>query len=475
MLPAVEHSGGAVLGNHTLEALQARYGERWRWLAVATVMLGTMATVLSATVVNVALHDIMLEFGIRQGQVHWLATGFIAAMTTTMLASSWLLDHFGIRRTLAVAMLLFSIVSVLGGFASTPELLILARVAQGAVAGLMQPMAMFLVFRIFPRERRGQAMGIYGMGVILAPALGPVLGGFLVDQFNWRYVMFAPAPVTLLGVFMALRFLPLKPQQADPYPFDLPGLVLLGLAIVSSLDALNRLQQPAGNEVTIAVLAAVTLLALVLFVWRERRARHPLLNVALLRRRSFLYANIGALALGLALFGSTYLIPLFVQTALSYSATEAGLLMLPAGIALGITFPLAGRLADKRSSRGLILFGITLFALSAMLFAVSGLELAFGWLALWTILGRIGLGFMLPALSTGALNPLEPHQLGAGSSTINFTRQLGGAYGVNIVALSIEYGDHAAGLPTIGAFHSAWWLVALFVGLAAVPVWRMKV
>lgn len=475
MLPAVEHSGGAVLGNHTLEALQARYGERWRWLAVATVMLGTMATVLSATVVNVALHDIMLEFGIRQGQVHWLATGFIAAMTTTMLASSWLLDHFGIRRTLAVAMLLFSIVSVLGGFASTPELLILARVAQGAVAGLMQPMAMFLVFRIFPRERRGQAMGIYGMGVILAPALGPVLGGFLVDQFNWRYVMFAPAPVTLLGVFMALRFLPLKPQQADPYPFDLPGLVLLGLAIVSSLDALNRLQQPAGNEVTIAVLAAVALLALVLFVWRERRARHPLLNVALLRRRSFLYANIGALALGLALFGSTYLIPLFVQTALSYSATEAGLLMLPAGIALGITFPLAGRLADKRSSRGLILFGITLFALSAMLFAVSGLELAFGWLALWTILGRIGLGFMLPALSTGALNPLEPHQLGAGSSTINFTRQLGGAYGVNIVALSIEYGDHAAGLPTIGAFHSAWWLVALFVGLAAVPVWRMKV
>ncbi|WP_407657568.1 MDR family MFS transporter [Marinobacter profundi] len=438
-------------------------------------MLGTMATVLSATVVNVALHDIMLEFGIRQGQVHWLATGFIAAMTTTMLASSWLLDHFGIRRTLAVAMLLFSIVSVLGGFASTPELLILARVAQGAVAGLMQPMAMFLVFRIFPRERRGQAMGIYGMGVILAPALGPVLGGFLVDQFNWRYVMFAPAPVTLLGVFMALRFLPLKPQQADPYPFDLPGLVLLGLAIVSSLDALNRLQQPAGSEVTIAVLAAVALLALVLFVWRERRARHPLLNVALLRRRSFLYANIGALALGLALFGSTYLIPLFVQTALSYSATEAGLLMLPAGIALGITFPLAGRLADKRSSRGLILFGITLFALSAMLFAVSGLELAFGWLALWTILGRIGLGFMLPALSTGALNPLEPHQLGAGSSTINFTRQLGGAYGVNIVALSIEYGDHAAGLPTIGAFHSAWWLVALFVGLAAVPVWRMKV
>ena len=199
-------------------------------------MLGTMATVLSATVVNVALHDIMLEFGIRQGQVHWLATGFIAAMTTTMLASSWLLDHFGVRKTLATAMFLFTVISLLGGFATSPEQLIAARIGQGAMAGLMQPMGMYLVFRIFPRNRRGQAMGIYGMGVILAPALGPVLGGFLVDQLDWRYVMFAPVPVTLTGVFMAWRFLPLPVSRPAPYRFDFPGLVLLGAAIGLSLD-----------------------------------------------------------------------------------------------------------------------------------------------------------------------------------------------------------------------------------------------
>ena len=110
-----------------------------------------------------------------------------------------------------------------------------------------------------------------------------------------------------------------------------------------------------------------------------------------------------------------------------------------------------------------------------MLFAVSDIELAFGWLALWTVLGRIGIGFMLPALSTGALNPLAPEQLGAGSSPINFTRQLGGAFGVNIVALTIEFGDHSGGIPTIGAFHSAWWLVAVFVAMAAIPVWKMRV
>lgn len=461
--------------DNTVEGLRARYGERWRWLAVATVMLGTMATVLSATVVNVALHDIMTEFGIRQGQVHWLATGFIAAMTTTMLASSWLLDHVGLRTTLGTAMALFSVVSVLGGFADTPELLILARIAQGALAGLMQPMGMYLVFRIFPRDRRGQAMGIYGMGVILAPALGPVLGGFLVDELDWRYVMFAPVPVTLLGVFMAWRFLPLPPSRPAPYRFDLPGLALLGMTIGLSLDALNRLQHGVADGLWVAIEGLVALMLLVLFVRRERRTAHPLLNVRLFRRRSFLFANLGAAALGLALFGSTYLVPLFVQTALDFSATEAGLLMLPAGLVLGMTFPIAGRLADQRSARSLVLFGIGMFALSATLFAVSDVTLAFGWLALWTVFGRIGLGFMLPALSTGALNPLEPHELGAGSSTINFTRQLGGAFGVNIVALTIEFGEHSGGEPTIAAFHTAWWLVAAFVTLAAIPVWKMRV
>ncbi|MCR8914147.1 multidrug efflux MFS transporter [Marinobacter panjinensis] len=463
------------MSDNSVEGLKARYGERWRWLALATVVLGTMATVLSATVVNVALHDIMLEFGIRQGQVHWLATGFIAAMTTTMLASSWLLDHFGVRKTLATAMFFFTLISLLGGFATSPEQLIAARIGQGAMAGLMQPMGMYLVFRIFPRNRRGQAMGIYGMGVILAPALGPVLGGFLVDQLDWRFVMFAPVPVTLAGVFMAWRFLPVPVSRPAPYRFDLPGLVLLGATIGLSLDTLNRLQQLAGQEARILLEGALAVLMLMLFVVRERKARHPLVNVDLLRKPSFVYANLGAMALGLALFGSTYLVPLFVQTSLGFSATQAGLLMLPAGIVLGMTFPLAGRLADRMSARKLVIFGIVLFATSAVLFALSDLQLAFGWLALWTVLGRIGIGFMLPALSTGALNPLAPEQLGAGSSTINFTRQLGGAFGVNIVALTIEFGDHNGGIPTIDAFHTAWWLVAVFVAVAAVPVWKMRV
>jgi len=433
-----------------------------------------MATVLSATVVNVALHDIMVEFGIRQGQVHWLATGFIAAMTTTMLASSWLLDHFGVRKTLALAMSGFTLVSIAGGYALSPEQLIAARVGQGAMAGLMQPMGMFLVFHIFPRERRGQAMGIYGMGVILAPALGPVLGGFLVDQLDWRYVLFAPVPVTLVGVLMAWLFLPLPVSRPAPYRFDVPGLILLGMTIVLSLDTLNRLQQVSGHQVRILVGALLAVTSVALFVIRERRARHPLVNIGLLTTPVFLYATLGAMALGLALFGSTYLIPLFVQTSLGFSATEAGLLMLPAGLVLGMTFPVAGRLADRVSAWKLVFFGMLVFTGSAVLFALSDRDLGFAWLALWAVIGRIGMGFMLPALSVAALNPLTQEQLAAGSSSISFARQLGGAFGVNLVALSIEFGAHRDGIPTISAFHTSWWLIAGFMILAMAAVWKMR-
>ncbi|HET8850180.1 MAG TPA: MDR family MFS transporter [Marinobacter sp.] len=461
------------MADNSVEGLRARYGERWRWLAVMTVVLGTMATVLSATVVNVALHDIMIEFGLRQGQVHWLATGFIAAMTTTMLGSAWLLDRFGVRKTLATAMAVFTLISLLGGFATTPGQLILARIGQGAMAGLMQPMGMYLVFRIFPADRRGQAMGIYGMGVILAPALGPVLGGFLVDQLSWRYVMFAPAPVTLVGVLMAWRFLPLPRNRPEPYPFDVAGLLLLGTTIALTLDTLSRFQDWPDDRIRLLIQALAVPALLVLFVIRERSARHPLVNLALLRQPVFRNATLGAMALGLALFGSTYLIPLFVQTTRGFSATDAGLLMLPAGLILGAVFPLAGRLADRKSARGLVLSGIVTFAISAMLFAQTGQVMGFVWLAVWAVIGRVGIGFMLPALSTGALNPLQPSQLGAGSSTVNFARQLGGALGVNLVALIIEFGEHEGSLPTFAAFQPAWWFVAGCVALAAIPVWRM--
>jgi len=461
------------MSRFSLDSLQDRHGPRWRWLAVVTVMLGTMASVLSATIVNVALPDIMTEFGVGQGTVHWLATGYVAAMTTTMLAASWLLDRIGIRLAMGGAMLLFTIASVLAGFSQNAPTLIGFRIFQGGLAGLMTPMAMYLVFRVFPREERGRAMGIYGMGVILAPALGPVLGGVLVDQLDWRFVLFAPAPVTLAGVAMVWRYLPVAADRPPAYPFDWAALGLLALALTCGLDGLNRLQSPEAVALILVELG-VALAAALLMVRRLRRASHPLLNISLLRQPAFRSAYLGALALGMALFGSTYLIPLFAQTGQGFSATDAGLMMLPAGVVLGILFPICGALADRYPARRLISAGLAVFAASALLFAVAPSGTGFLWLALWAVLGRIGLALMMPALSTAALNPLAPEDLGQGSGAINFARQLGGAFGINLVALVIEHGEQTAGQAAISAFHGAWWLVAAVVLLALLPIRKLR-
>lgn len=457
-----------------IAGLERRFGMHWRWLAVATVMLGTMATVLSATIINVALPDIMGYFRVGQGQAHWLATGFLAAVTATMLSSGWLLDHWGVRRTLAAAMLLFCSASIFGALAPNLPSLIAARVFQGIAAGFLQPLAMYVIFRIFPREERGRAMGIYGVGVILAPALGPVFGGFMVDQLDWRFVMLAPAPLTLMGLAMALRYLP----DADPgqprYRFDVLGLTLLALFLLLTLDALNRIQHGLDHVFLLVLETVGSVLAFVGFVMHQRRSSTPLLNLELLRQPIFRQASWGAMILGISLYGTTYLIPLFVQTALDYSATEAGLLLLPAGIAMGILFPIAGRMADSMAGRPLIMGGLTVFALAAILFALSGINASFLALASYTLLGRAGLSFMMPALSTTALNPLSPELLGQGSGTINFSRQLGGAIGVNLLAILIELGPtNAEGQPALAAYHAAWWLIAGCALLALIPAWRL--
>lgn len=159
------------MGGYTVDQLKARHGDRWRWYAVSTVIVTTMATILSATAINVALPDIMAEFSLSQGQVHWLATGYLAAMTISMLCATWVLDRFGMRKSTLACVMLFSLVSILGGLSSEVPHLFIARIVLGVIAGLMQPMAMYLVFRTFPREERGSVLGFYGFGIILAPAL----------------------------------------------------------------------------------------------------------------------------------------------------------------------------------------------------------------------------------------------------------------------------------------------------------------
>lgn len=399
--------------------------------------MGTVAVVLSTTIVNVAIPAIMADFGMDQVRAQWLATGMLAAMTTTILASARVVERLGQRRTFAGAMLAFVAVSLLAAASWNGTVMIVARVLQGAVAGVIQPLALVVIFQVFPDRERGRALGYYGMGVVLAPALGPTLGGVLVDAFSWRAVYLAPVPICLLGFLGALRYLDNR-RAAQIQRFDWWGLASLAAGLLLLLAGLAALvAQVAGWRAP--VLLAGGAVALVAFVLRQRHARAPLVHLQVLRRPEFALAALLAAVYGAGLYATTYLLPLLVQGVQGFSATLTGLVMMPAGLVLAAIFPLSGRAADRYPAHRQILAGLLLFALALFALAATGPATGFLALALIILVGRVGLGFALPAVSVNALRALPETLVQQGSGVINFGRLLGGAFGVNLFALLLEW------------------------------------
>ncbi|HET6630652.1 MAG TPA: DHA2 family efflux MFS transporter permease subunit [Woeseiaceae bacterium] len=418
------------------EAFFARYGPAYRGYATVTAMVAAIAVILSSTIVNVAIPDIMGAFGIDQVRAQWLSTGFLAAMTSTMLLTDWANRAIGQRGSIMAALLLFLLGSILGGLAPGEHVLILARVVQGAAAGIIQPMAMIILFTVYPVHRRGAAMGIYGIGVVLAPALGPWIGGMLMDTFNWRYVFFLGVPFAALGIVLAALFLPQREQPEVRQPgFDWTGFLLLCVFLASLLTALSNGQRLGWDSGHILAEFAIAMAAIGIFAWWERRSSAPMLDLALFGSLPFASAMLISFIMGAGLFGSVYLLPLFVQTIQGLTPTMAGLLLMPAGFVLVLVFPVAGRLSDRLSPGLLIAAGLLVFAWSSWLTAQVDVNTGFWHLAGWTVMTRIGLGFVFPALTAGSLRVLPDRLMAQGSGAINFTRQLGGAFGVNLLAV----------------------------------------
>jgi len=427
-----------------------RYGPAYRWLVITTTMMATITVVLSSTVVNVALPDIMGVFGIGQDQAQWMSTGFLAAMTGSMLLNAWLNDAIGVRATFIGSLALFSVASVVGGLAPNENVLTLARVAQGVAAGILQPLAMIMIFRVFPSNERGRAMGIYGIGVVLAPAIGPTLGGWLTDSYDWRWVFYMGLPTSVAGMLLGSVFLPGRLGTDKPRRFDFFGLLLLTLFLVISLYAVANGQRNGWDSNLIVGLSwsgAVLLLAFI--VW-ELRTPEPMVNLKVFSISRYAAAAVVALIFGAGIYGSSYLVPLFVQTVQGYTPTRAGELLIPGGLILGIVFPIAGRLTDRLPAYAMIATGLFIFGLSNLLLYDVAVDTSFWRMALLVMLGRVGLGVMMPALNAGALSVLPAEMLAQGTGTINFVRQLGGAFGVSLLSAATEmrFAFHADALTT---------------------------
>jgi EmrB/QacA subfamily drug resistance transporter len=456
-----------------VKAMFVRYGPGYRWWAVVTVMLGTVSAIMEATVVNVALPEIIRAFGVGHDQVQMLATGFLAATTASMLLAQWAIGKFGIRRAYVGALAILVVFSVLAALSRDFSMLVVCRVGQGIIAGYIQPLAMVVIVDVFPPHERGRAMSAYGLGIVLSPALGPTAGGLLVDHFGWPAVFLLTVPLCLAAIALAPRYLIAgRPDPSAPRrPFDAGGLALVVgalLALLGGLSALLR-EPPAA----IAAIALGIALAGGFVAW-ERRALHPLLDVKLLRTPGFGAAALVALAYGMGIYGSTYLAPVFAQFGAGFSAYDAGLMLVPGGVVLALVLPLAGRLADRFPSNRVAFAGLVFFALSAVLMGFSPAQTGFWWLALWVALGRIGLGLVIPGLNAGALRLLDLGHEAAGSASINFFRQLGGALGVTLIALFVELRERQLGtVHALQPLQEGFLLVAGIYVLALLAAWRM--
>jgi EmrB/QacA subfamily drug resistance transporter len=348
------------------------------------------------------------------------------------------------------------------------ESLVAARILQGAAAGIVQPLSMVALFRVYPPDERGRAMGLYGFGIVLAPAVGPALGGALIDTFGWRSIFLMPLPFCVVAIAMGARIL--KGSVADAArPFDVVGTAILVGALVVLLNVpVSGHRSGWQSGWTIGLALAGVALAVAFVAW-ERRTPRALLRVELFAHRGFVGAAAVAFAYGAGLFGTTYLVPVFVQAVGGFSAHDAGLLLAPPGIVLAFAMTAGGRLTDRLTPRSVVMAGLVLFAGSTLLLTRAGAATGFWVLAAWLSLGRVGLGLVIPALNVGAVQSLRGPELAYASSGVNFIRQLGGAAGVNLLAVLLEWRMLAYPGEPARAFHECFAVATAVFLLALLP------
>jgi EmrB/QacA subfamily drug resistance transporter len=467
----------------TLEQLRQRYGARYKWLVLLTLMIGSMAGIVSSTIVNVAIPDLSRHFALGQERAQWVATAFMLAMTLSMLATPWLLQRYGLRRTYTVTLLMLLAGGLIGGFSVNYPMLLSMRVLEGLATGIIQPLPAIVILRAFEPDRQGRAMGVFGFGVVLAPAIGPSVGGFLVELFGWRSIFFAVVPVCLVALALTRRLLAVNsPAMGAARPLDWKGLLLACGGTIFVLNGLVRLRSEPAEA---GLLLGLGLAAMFGFVAWQRYSEEPLLNLKLFNYRQFAMGALVAFIYGMGLFGSTYLLPVYMQLGLGYTPSEAGMALLPAGIVLAATIWLAGRLTDRFPPHFMVSAGLALLALSFVLTTFVTLSTGLFILVLWIVVGRIGLGLILPALSIGSMRGVDYSLIAQGTSAINFLRQLGGSIGVSLTGIVLEWrlAAHHTGLAAqpgsdpaerLRAFDETFLLVAALSSLAMLAAWTMR-
>jgi MFS transporter, DHA2 family, multidrug resistance protein len=405
----------------------------YRWWVLANVMIGTFMAVLDATIVDVALSKLMGVFGITIDQVEWVITAYMLIFAIMLPTSGWIADHFGYKRTYLSALLLFTLGSFLCSLAWNESALIFFRVVQGLGAGMMMPVGMAIVTREFPVRQRGMAIGFWSIAAAASVSLGPMIGGYLIDHFAWHTIFDVNVPVGMIAI-LATILIQREYKTEKIRSFDLIGFLALGVFLTSFLLALangNASWNTGGwTSGYILTCFALALTSFVVFLIAEFTVTHPLIDLSLFRNHNFAFANVVLFIFGLGMFGSTFLLPLFLQNALGYTAFQAGMLFLPVGILQGAIAPIAGILSDRFNPKIPAIVGVVLMALSFQQNHFLSLFSEQSRILLALYIRGLGMGLLFTPLSTLALREIPRQKMAQASGLFNVIRQIGGSLGV---------------------------------------------
>jgi DHA2 family multidrug resistance protein len=409
----------------------------YKWWLLANVMIGTFMSVLDATIVNVGLPKIMANFGASLDQIEWVLTAYLLALAVVLPIAGWMADRFGYKRVYFLGLLLFTAGSALCGISESEQTLIISRIIQGLGAGTIMPMGMAIVSREFPPKERGVALGFWAVAAASSVSFGPLIGGYLVDKFNWQLIFLVNVPVGLIGLFVTY-LIQQEYKSKQVRKFDPWGFFSIVTFLPVTLYALSEGKAVGNSEGWTApyILAcfAIAIISLTIFIVAELHVKDPFINIKLLKEWNFGLSNLIMFIFGIGMFGTPFILPLFLQNSLGWTAIQAGSVFLPVGVIQGIVAPLAGRLVTKINAKIVLLTGIVCIVSSFVLGYFLSYQTEHNAIMVMLYLRGLGMGILFAPLSTIALSKIPRDQMAQASSLFNVTRQLGGSFGVAILS-----------------------------------------
>ncbi len=439
------------------------------WRVSAVVILGSMMSILDTTIVNVALDTLGRDLHAQISQIQWVSTGYMLSLAAVIPVSGWAARRFGAKQIYLVSLVLFTAGSALCGLATSSTELILFRVLQGVGGGMIMPVVQLMMAEAAGPERMGRVMSVVAAPMMLAPILGPALGGLILDHASWRWIFYVNVPVGIVAFVLALRMLP-RVERRPADPLDIRGLALMALGLPLITYGLAEVGSTGSfSSIKVIVPAFIGIGLIVIFARHALRARFPLLNLRLYSRPTFSSASAAMFFLAAALFGGMILLPLYWQQIRHQSVVDTGLLTAPQGLGAALAMPIAGRLTDRHGGGPLALIGIAIVGVTTIPFGLIGAHTSIVWLSVAMVVRGVGIGFGFMPAMTAAFAALDRSELAHATPQLNVLQRVGGSIGTAVLAVVLQRAS--VGVHTLAgsasAFGTAFWASAIltFAGI----------